>query len=158
MRTVVVVLAAAVAVGASGCGATTRSTTVQTRAFPTLTSTTATFTTLDHGKDADSALTVQLLRSNGELGAEMHTVGTQFDDHASIPPFAFSVSGPFMTNDVDSGQVRLRLAPDGDDDFTFDLRMTLRFSDGTARNFLWRNVRLDRTNPERVLTLSGGRV
>jgi hypothetical protein len=157
MRSAIVVLAAAAALGAAGCGATTSSTTAQTRAFPTLTSATATFTTLDHGKDADSALTVQLLRSNGELGAEMHTVGTQFADRASIPPFAFSISGPFMTSDVDSGQVRLRLAPDGDDDFTFDLHMTLRFSDGTARNFAWRGIRLDHNGPERVLTLAGAR-
>ena len=158
MRSAIVVLATAAAVGAAACGATTRSTTVQTRAFPALTSATAQFVTLDHGKDKGSALTAQLLRSNGELAAEVHTVGTQFDDHATIPPFAFSLAGPFTTNDVNSGEVRLRMNPDGDDDFTFDLHMTMRFSDGTARNFLWRNVRLDRTNPERVLTLSGGRV
>ena len=157
MRSAIVVLATAAALGAAACGATTRSTTVQTRAFPTLTSATATFVTLDHGKDEDSALTVQLLRSNGELGAEVHTVGTQFDDHASISPFAFSLAGPFTTNDVNSGEVRLRMAPDGDDDFTFNLNMTMRFSDGTSRNFVWRGIRLDRTNPERVLTLSGGR-
>ena len=157
MRTFVVMLATAAAMAASGCGATARTTTVQTRAFPTLTSATAIFTTLDHGKDADSALTVQLLRSNGELGAEMQSVGTQFNDHASIPPFAFSLSGPFTTNDVNDGQVRLRLAADGDDDFTFNLQMTQRFSDGTTRNFFWRGVRLDHNSPERVVTLAGGR-
>ena len=157
MRSTIVVLAAVVAIGAAGCGATTRSTTVQTRAFPTLTSATATFTTLDHGKDADSGLTVQLMRSNGELGAEMQSVGTQFNDHASIPPFAFSLSGPFTTSDVNDGQVRLRLAADGDDDFTFNLQTTLRFSDGTTRNFFWRGIRLDHNNPERVVTLAGGR-
>ena len=157
MRSAIVVFATAAALGASGCGATTSSTTAQTRAFPTLTSATATFVTLDHGKDEDSALTVQLLRSNSELAAEIHTVGTQFADHASIPPFAFSLSGPFTTNDVAPGQVRLRLTADGDDDFTFDFHMTLRFSDGTSRNFVWRGVRLDHTSPERVLTLAGGR-
>jgi hypothetical protein len=157
MRSTILVLATAAALSSAACGATARSTTVQTRAFPTLTSATATFTTLDHGKDEDSALTVQLLRSNRELGAEMHSVGTQFADHASIPPFAFSLSGPFTTNDVDDGQVRLRLSADGDDDFTFNLNMTLRFSDGTTRNYLWRGVRLDHNGPERVLTLAGGR-
>jgi hypothetical protein len=157
MRSAVVALVTAAAFSAAGCGATVRSTTVQTRAFPALTSGTATFVTLDHGKDEDSALTVQLQRSNGELGAEIHTVGTQFADRASIPPFAFSLSGPFTTNDVDSGQVRLRLAADGDDDFTFDLHMTLRFSNGESRNFVWRGIRLDHNSPERVLTLAGGR-
>jgi hypothetical protein len=157
MRSAIVVLATVAALSAAGCGATTRSTTVQTRAFPTMTSATATFTTLDHGKDADSPLSVQLLRSNGELAAEMQSVGTQFNDHASIPPFAFSLAGPFTTNDVDDGQLRLRLNPDGDDDFTFNLQMTLRFSDGTTRNFFWRGIRLDHNSPERVVTLAGGR-
>jgi hypothetical protein len=157
MRSAIVVLATVAALSAAGCGATTRSTTVQTRAFPTMTSATATFTTLDHGKDADSQLSVQLLRSNGELAAEMQSVGTQFNDHASIPPFAFSLAGPFTTNDVDDGQLRLRLNADGDDDFTFNLQVTLRFSDGTTRNFFWRGIRLDHNSPERVVTLAGGR-
>jgi len=156
MRTVVVVLAAAVAIGASGCGA-TRATTSQTRAFPTLTSATATFVSTDHGKDADSALTVQLLRSNAEIGAEIRSVGTKFDDHSSSAPLAFSMAGPFTKNDIDAGQLRIRLTPDGDDDWTFDLHLTMRFSDGATRNFMWRGVRLDHTNPERVLTLDPAR-
>jgi uncharacterized protein YceK len=156
MRTFVVVLAAAVAIGASGCGA-TRTTTIQTRAFPTLTSATATFVSTDHGKDADSALTVQLLRSNAELGAEIRTVGTKFDDHSSSAPFAFSLVGPFTKNDIDNGELRLRLTPDGDDDWTFNLHLTMRFSDGTTRNFMWRGIHLDHTNPERVLTLDPAR-
>ena len=47
--------------------------------------------------------------------------------------------------------------PDGDDDFTFNLQMTLRFSDGTTRNFFWRGIRLDHNSPERMVTLAGGR-
>ncbi len=29
----------------------------------------------------------------------------------------------------------------------------MRFSNGTARNFVWHDIRLDNANPERVLTL-----
>ena len=156
MRTFVVVLATAVAIGASGCGA-TRTTTLQTPAVPTLASATATFVSTDHGKDADSALTVQLLRSNAELGAEIRTVGTKFDDNASSGPFAFSMAGSFTKSDIDAGQLRLRLTPDGDDDWTFNLHLTMRFSDGSTRNFMWRSVRLDHRSPERVLTLDPAR-
>jgi hypothetical protein len=85
-------------------------------------------------------------------------VGTKFDDHASSGPFAFSLAGPFTTNDISDGELRLRLAADGNDDWTFDVNMTLRFADGTSRNFMWRDVRLDRNQPERVLTLAGGRL
>ena len=158
MRTFFVMLVTAAAVSASGCGATARTTTVQTSAFPTLTAATATFISKDHGKDADSALTVQLLRSNAELAAEIRTAGSKFDDHASSGPFAFSLAGPFTTNDINDGEIRLRLAADGDDDWTFDLNMTQRFSDGTTRNYIWRDVRLDHNQPERILPLAGGRV
>jgi uncharacterized protein YceK len=158
MRTFVVMLATAAAIAASGCGATARQTTVQPSAFPALTSGTITFNSKDHGKDADSALAVQLLRNNAELAAEIRAVGTKFDDHASSGPFAFSLAGPFTTNDISDGELRLRLAADGNDDWTFDVNMTLRFADGTSRNFMWRDIRLDRNQPERVLTLAGGRL
>jgi hypothetical protein len=36
--------------------------------------------------------------------------------------------------------------------------MTQRFSDGSMRNFRWQNIRLDHNQPERVLTLAGGRI
>ena len=85
-------------------------------------------------------------------------VGTKFDDDSSSGPFAFSMSGPFTTNDIDSGQLRVRLMPDGADDWTFDLHLTTRYSDGTARTFVWRDVRLDNTSPERVLMLAPARV
>ncbi|MBF8301184.1 MAG: hypothetical protein HW394_1554 [Acidobacteria bacterium] len=156
MRIPFVVIAAVVAIGASGCGA-SRSTTIQTRAFPTLTSATATFVSTDHGKDKDSAVTAQVLRSNAELGAEIRSVGTEFNDNSSSGPLAFSLAGPFMTSDVENGQIRLRLTPDGDDDWTFDLHIAMRFSDGTARNFMWQAIRLDHTSPERVLTLGPAR-
>ena len=48
--------------------------------------------------------------------------------------------------------------PDGQDDWTFDLHMTTRFSDGTSRNFTWRGVRLDNANPERILALAPAEV
>jgi len=158
MRTFVVMLATAAAVSLSGCGATARTTTVQSSAFPALTSATAQFSSKDHGKDADSALTVQLIRSNGELGAEIRTAGVKFDDHATSGPLTFSIAGPFTTNDVNDSEVRLRLNADGDDDWTFDMNMTMRFSDGSTRNFMWRGVRLDHNQPERVLTIAGGRL
>ena len=156
MRIPFVVIAVVVAIGASGCGA-SRSTAIQARALPTLTSATATFVSRDHGKDKDSVVTAQLLRRNDALGAEMRSVGTEFDDNSSSGPLAFSIAGPFMTNDVENGQLRLRLTPDGDDDWTFDLHIAMRFSDGTARNFMWQGIRLDHTSPERVLTLDSAR-
>jgi hypothetical protein len=149
----------ATALTAVGCGATrTAGSAAISPAFPTLTSTVATFVSTQHGKDAGSPLTVELMRSNAELAGNLQIVGTKFDDNASSGPFSFSLSGPFTTRDIDTGQLRVRFVPDGADDWTFDLHLNMRFSDGTGRSFLWRGVRLDNTSPERVLMLAPARI
>lgn len=50
------------------------------------------------------------------------------------------------------------MTPEGQDDWSFDLRMTLQFADGSSRNYFWSNVRLDNAAPERVLALSPARI
>jgi hypothetical protein len=160
MRTLTVSLLAGLAIVAAGCGATTRTTsaTVQSPVYPTLSSAIATFVSREHGKDKDSGLAVQLLRDNGELVGDTSATGIKFDDHSSSGPFSLSLAGgPFTTRDIDDGQVRVRLTPDGRDDWTFDLHLTMRFSDGRVQNFAWRGVRLDNSNLERVLALSPAR-
>jgi hypothetical protein len=160
MRTFTVSLVAVLAIVAAGCGATTRTanTTVQSPVYPTLSSAIATFVSRDHGKDKDSGLAVQLLRNNGELVGDINATGIKFDDKSSSGPFSVSLTGgAFTTRDIDDGQVRIRLTPDGKDDWTFDLHLTMRFSDGRAQNFVWRGVRLDNTTLERVLALSPAR-
>ena len=111
------------------------------------------------GENADSLLTVHLLRSHQELGAEIRLDGVKFADPSSSGAFALTLAKPpFTTNDLHDGQLRLRLVPDSDEDLTFDLQMTMRFSDGTARNFIWRGIRLDHTSPNRVLVLAPARI
>ena len=158
MRTFVMVLAAAVAIGTSGCAA-ARSSTLPTRTFPTLASATATIVSKEGRRNADSLLTVHLLRSHQELGAEIRLEGVKFSNPGSSGALALTlVEPPFTTQDLHDGQVRLRLVPDRDDDRTFDLQLTMRFSDGTARNFMWRGIRLDYTSPHRVLLLAPARI
>ena len=171
MRRIIVGLAAAVAIGTSGCGASSRGmtayggtnlptlTTLPTLTFPTLASATATIVSKDRGTSADSRLTVYLLRSHQELGAEIRLEDVKFDNTSSSGVLALTLAKPpFTTNDLHDGQVRLRLVPDGADDRTFDLQMTMRFSDGTARNFIWRGIRLDHSSPDRVLLLAPARI
>jgi len=158
MRTVAVVLAAAVAIGTSGCAA-SRTTSLPTLTFPTLASATATIVSADRSRNADSPLTVHLLRSWTELGAEIRLEGVKFDDNSSSGALALTLTEPpFTTNDLHDGQLRLRLVPGGDDNWTFDLHVTMRFSDGTARNFMWRGIHLDYSDPNRVLLLASARI
>ena len=143
----------------AGCGATTRQGGVTSAAATPLTSAHVTFLTRDDGKDEDSAVTLQLLRSNAELAAELRHTGTEFDDNTTSAPMVLALAAaPFRLADIDTGQVRVRITPDGQDDWSFDLRMTLQFADGTARNFFWNDIRLNNAAPERVLALSPARV
>ena len=155
-----VVLIAALAMVTAGCGATTRggTTTIQSPASPSLASATATFISRDHGKDEDSVLTVQLLRQNAELAGEIRANNFKFDDNSSSGPLAFSMTGPFRMRDIDDGQIRVQFIPDGDDDWTFDLQLMMRFDDGSVRNFMWRGMRLDNTERARTLALAPARI
>jgi hypothetical protein len=153
------ITALAAALTAVGCGATRQATgAITAPAAAALSSATATFITRDNGKDRDSAVTVQLLRANAELGAELRHTGTEFDDNTTSAPLAFSMSSPFRTTDIDAGQVRVRMTPDGQDDWSFDMRLMLQFSDGTTRNYFWNDIRLNNAAPERTLALSPARV
>jgi hypothetical protein len=154
------VLIVALAMVTAGCGATTRggTTTIQTPASPALTSATATFISRDHGKDEDSNLTVQLLRQNAELMGEIRAANIKFDDNSSSGPFAFSPTGTFRRNDIEDGQIRVTFIPDGQDDWTFDLNLVMRFDDGSTRTFMWRGLRLDNSETSRTLALATARI
>ena len=131
-----------------------RSTPAVSSSNEALTSAAVTFTTLDDGKDAKSAVTVQLLRNTNELAAEALASGTEYDDGSTTPPLVMSVRGPFERKDTGAAQLRLRLAPDGDDTWTFNVGLTLRFADESQRNYGWSSIRLDEKSPERTLVLA----
>jgi hypothetical protein len=128
---------------------------VSSAAQPALAGATITFTSLEDGKDAKSTATVELVRNGNQLAAEAMTTGTEFDDNSTAPPIAMTLRGPFTRDDANSGQLRLRLTPDGDDTWTFTVGLALRFADETQRNYRWTSVRLDEKAPERTLVLAG---
>jgi len=159
MRTISCALFTVAAVIASACGATTRSGSAPSQtAAAVLTGSTVSFRSLDHGKDANSQVIVQVLRSNNELGAEVHVAGTKFGENSQSAPMALSIAGPFRLSDVNDGSLRIRMNPDGRDTWTFDMRLVLTFSDNTQRTFAWQGIRLDEHAPERTLPLGPARV
>jgi hypothetical protein len=145
----------ALTLGVAGCASHSSPSASATRSTDRLTSATVTFSTLQDGKDAKSAVSVQLLRSGNELAADGTTSGTSFDDNSTAPPMALSLKGPFSRSDVQTGQLRLRLTPDGNDTWTFNVRLALRYADETQQNYAWQAVRLDEKAPERSLVLQG---
>jgi hypothetical protein len=159
MRNLVTLVFMLIAVATTGCAATRSDTGTQAASTaPALTGASVTFQNRDSGKDANSAVAIELLRNNAELAAESKLVGTKFDDHAPAGPMALSVGSPFRTADTDSARLRIRMTPDGKDEWTFDLQMALTFSDGSVQRFAWPGLRLNNAAPERMLTLGPARI
>jgi hypothetical protein len=136
----------------AGCGA-TRTVSQTVAPGPAITSANIQFNDRDHGKDAKSAVDVWLLHGSNEM-AHMHSVGTKFDDNASIAPMAVPMSGTWHRTDLGDGQLRIRLTPDGRDDWSFEPRLAVQFSDGTTRTYAWPRVALDNEHPEVTLSFS----
>ena len=159
MPRVAIVLAAALGASAWGCGATTRSATATTTNQPlTITGAAVTFMTRDDGKDEDSAIAVQLLDDDSRLSAEATVVDQRFGDRTVSQPLTLAMTRTLEARDADDLRVRLRLTPDGRDTWMFDMRLTMRLSDGTERQYFWSGLRLDEGAPERTLTLASGRM
>lgn len=137
----------------AGCGA-TRKVTSTVAPGPTITGVTAQFVDRDHGKDAKSAVDVWILRRGSNEIAHLHSVGTKFDDHAAIAPMSVPLAGTFSRTDLNDAQLRIRLTPDGRDDWSFEPRVTVTFSDGNSRTYSWPQVMLDNNHPEVMLSVS----
>jgi hypothetical protein len=137
----------------AGCGA-TRKVSSTVAPGPAITSATVQFQDRDHGKDADSGVDVWLLRNGSNEIAHLHSVGVKFDDHASIAPMGVPMSGTFYRTDLSNAQLRIRLTPDGADDWSFEPRLTVILSDNTSRTYSWPQVMLDRSRPEVTLSVS----
>jgi hypothetical protein len=153
MRTLAVSVFLSAAVISAGCGA-TRKVSSTVAPGPAITSATVQFQDRDHGKDADSGVDVWLLRNGSNEIAHLHSVGVKFDDHASIAPMGVQMSGTFYRTDLSGAQLRIRLTPDGADDWSFEPRLTVTLSDNTSRTYSWPQVMLDRSRPEVTLSVS----
>jgi hypothetical protein len=153
MRTFAVSVFLTAAIVSAGCGA-TRKVTSTVAPGPAITNTTVQFLDRDHGKDAQSAVDVWVLRGGSNEIGHLHSVGTKFDDHAAIAPMGVPVSGTYYRSDLNDAQLRIRLTPDGRDDWSFEPRLTVSFSDNTSRTYSWPQVMLDQDRREITLSFS----
>ena len=153
MRTFAATALLTAAIVSAGCGA-TRKVTSSVVPGPAITNATVQFQDRDHGKDAKSAVDVWILRGGSNEMAHLHSVGVKYDDHASIAPMGVPMSGTFTRNDLNDAQIRFRLTPDGRDDWSFEPRLTVSFSDNTSRTYSWPQVMLDNDHPEVTLSFS----
>ena len=101
-----------------------------------------------------SAVDVWLLRGSNEM-AHLHSVGDEVRrPRVDCADGAADVGHVLIETDLDDGQLRIRLTPDGRDDWCFEPRLMLTFSDNTSRTYAWPQVMLDNAHPEVTLSLS----
>ena len=141
------------AIVSAGCGA-TRKVSGAVAPGPTITSATIQFMDRDHGKDANSAVDLTILRNGSNEIAHLHSVGTKFDDHAAIAPMSVPLTGAHTRSDLNDAQLRIRMTPDGRDDWSFEPRLVISFSDNTSRTYSWPQVMLDNNHPDVTLSFS----
>lgn len=153
MRTFAASALVTAAVFSVACGA-TRNVSNSVAPGPAITNASVQFQDRDHGKDAGSGVDVWIVRSGSTEIAHLHNVGVKFDDKASIAPMGVPTSGTFHRSDLNDAQLRIRLTPDGRDDWNFEPRMNVTFSDNTSRTYIWPQVMLDNEHPEVTLSFS----
>jgi hypothetical protein len=69
-----------------------------------------------------------------------------------------AVMAPLAPSEADAAALRIRLAPEGRDTWTFNVRLALTYSDESSQTYGWTGMQVDERTPERTLTLAGARV
>ncbi|MFD4994731.1 hypothetical protein [Streptomyces buecherae] len=107
-----------------------------TRVDARLTGVEVTFYTTYDNKDHDTkvftTVTDHTARPIGTLGE--HFGDDTFDDGDADGPYALSLTEPATWSTMRDGRLRIRIEPNGNDTWRFNLRSTLFFSDGSRRH------------------------
>jgi len=91
-----------------------------------------TINTLNNDKDADTRLEVWINKAGEREAAYLDIQGQKFDDGSihifQVPP----KTNPMTRGEIPGSWVQLRIAPNGHDTWNFQIRVMLRFNDGTV--------------------------
>ncbi|TQF02607.1 hypothetical protein E6W39_10445 [Kitasatospora acidiphila] len=96
-----------------------------------LTEATVSFHTNDENKDHDTNVTVEVRDRNGQMAARVSDTFGAFNDHTNNGPYNLSILNHASKDDLQGGNVLLRVDPVGDDTWRFNLFVDLLFADGS---------------------------
>jgi hypothetical protein len=92
---------------------------------------TVSFHTNDEDKDADTHVTVWVRDKNGTTAAFVSDDFGHFNDHSDNGPFALQIKNQSSWNDLEQGATTVRIDPNGNDTWRFNVSVDLLFSDGS---------------------------
>ncbi len=113
------------------------------------------FHTNDDDKDHDTHLTVDVTDFNNVLCAHIDNDFGHFDDQSDNGPFGLQILNASSKDDCQRGNVRIRIDPNGNDEWRFNFNLTLIFDDGTSLSGGAAGLRLDQNNREQTFGLQG---
>ncbi|MGK4579936.1 hypothetical protein [Kitasatospora sp. HPMI-4] len=99
--------------------------------MPNLTEATMSFHTNDENKDHDTNVTIEVRDRNGHMAARVSDTFGAFNDHTNDGPFNLTLLNHATKDDLQGGNVLLRVDPVGDDTWRFNLFVDLLFDDGS---------------------------
>lgn len=121
----------------------------------TLTNANIKFHTNDNDKDHDTHVTVEVKDSNGVVCARVDNDFGHFDDNSNAGPFGLQVVNASNKEDCQRGTVRIRIDPNGHDEWHFNFFLTLMFSDNSTLSGEADGLNLDHNSREQTFGLQG---
>jgi hypothetical protein len=118
-----------------------------------VTSITAKFHTSSDDKDDDTKFDIALRGKDNDLIAETKNVFGKYEENSdhSVP---LEKKGDFGKADLDGGKLSVHIAPDGSDQWDFNLTLEFKFSDGsTALSKPLNGNVMTEKNPDLTLTI-----
>ena len=92
---------------------------------------TVSFHTNDEDKDHDTNVTIEVRDSSGGMAARVSDTFGPFHDHTNTGPYNLTIINRISKDDLQGGNVLLRVDPVGDDTWRFNLLVDLLFDDGS---------------------------
>jgi len=98
---------------------------------PYLVSGSVTFHTFDNNKDAKTRVTMTVREIGGTIAARISNNFGEFNDNSENGPYNLVIINPSFKSQLRSGNVTVRIDPEGNDEWAFGFFLNLGFSDGT---------------------------
>jgi hypothetical protein len=99
--------------------------------MPNLKNCTISFHTNDDDKDDDTHVTVTVRDSNQVIAARIDSDFGHFDDHSDNGPFGLVIKNQSKKEVLQTGNVTIRIDPNGHDTWKFNFYLDLIFDDGS---------------------------
>ena len=113
------------------------------------------FHTNDEDKDSDTHVTVTITDDNNVTSCKVDNDFGKFGDNSNSGPFGMPVVNATPKPNVQRGNIRLRIDPNGNDTWRFNFEVDMTFSDGSRLTGAADGLELSQDRREQTFGISG---